>query len=201
MREWSKRNKEKVSAQRKARYAANPDPTRKRNAIWRASNPDKQKASNRRCYESRKEEIKARSRKWYADNKERGRKARKEWSAKNADKMTTYFREYYEAHKRDRQAYWRENRDRLLPSIKAAQHRRRARERQVLAIPFTVQQLESRLSVWGHRCWMCGKPGEHVDHVIAIARGGPHVLANLRPACARCNRRKNRKDWREFAKP
>lgn len=55
----------------------------------------------------------------------------------------------------------------------------------------TVTQVQQRFAVWGNACWMCGAPAEHIDHVIAIARGGSGWPANLRPACARCNIRKH----------
>ncbi len=40
---------------------------------------------------------------------------------------------------------------------------------------------------------MCGGPFEEVDHVKPIAKGGWHALANLRPACFRCNNQKSDK--------
>lgn len=64
-----------------------------------------------------------------------------------------------------------------------------ARRRNAPAITFTPAQLEQRLSMWPH-CWICRGPlGDrwHVDHVKPLAVGGWNCLANLRPACARCN--------------
>ncbi len=58
-------------------------------------------------------------------------------------------------------------------------------------IAFSPAELDQRLRYFGYRCWICSAPGEHVDHVKPIKAGGWHMLANLRPACARCNRRKN----------
>lgn len=29
------------------------------------------------------------------------------------------------------------------------------------------------------------------DHVKPLAKGGPHILANIRPACVSCNSRKH----------
>lgn len=58
--------------------------------------------------------------------------------------------------------------------------------------------LVARISVFGGMCAYCGVPWEHLDHVKPISRRGPHCLANLRPACASCNRHKlNRhpKEW------
>jgi 5-methylcytosine-specific restriction endonuclease McrA len=40
----------------------------------------------------------------------------------------------------------------------------------------------------GRTCWRCGGFATDIDHVVAIADGGTDSLANLRPACARCNR-------------
>lgn len=51
--------------------------------------------------------------------------------------------------------------------------------------------LAAKVAYWGDRCWMCHEPWNSLDHVKPLAAGGPHCLANLRPACMRCNRRKN----------
>lgn len=45
----------------------------------------------------------------------------------------------------------------------------------------------------GYVCGICGDAIEgdlHIDHVVPLARGGPHDLENLQPAHARCNLRK-----------
>lgn len=39
----------------------------------------------------------------------------------------------------------------------------------------------------GRSCWWCGRPAGTVDHVVPVVLGGKHELANLVPACARCN--------------
>ena len=40
---------------------------------------------------------------------------------------------------------------------------------------------------WGRSCWRCGAYAGTVDHVLPVALGGGHELANLRPCCRRCN--------------
>ena|SRR5712664_880068 len=70
--------------------------------------------------------------------------------------------------------------------------RRRARKVDA-AGSCSSEQLVARIAVFGWRCWMCGDPWEHIDHVIPLARGGTNWPANLRPACGRCNRRKHAK--------
>jgi 5-methylcytosine-specific restriction endonuclease McrA len=43
------------------------------------------------------------------------------------------------------------------------------------------------LEASGWRCSRCGGVATTADHVLALARGGSHDLANLRALCARCN--------------
>ncbi len=79
-----------------------------------------------------------------------------------------------------------------------AQQRRRARKRGSQVVRITQEQLAARLSVFDGLCAYCGAPHEHWDHVKPLELGGPHILSNLRPSCARCNLRKGRmpaKEW------
>jgi 5-methylcytosine-specific restriction endonuclease McrA len=39
----------------------------------------------------------------------------------------------------------------------------------------------------GRSCHWCGAYAGTVDHVTPVALGGSHELANLVPACSRCN--------------
>lgn len=75
---------------------------------------------------------------------------------------------------------------------KIYQGERRAHITRTYTVPFTATQMAARLAFYGYRCWMCGGPYEHLDHVKPIAAGGPHMLANLRPSCAKCNLSKGR---------
>ena len=48
-------------------------------------------------------------------------------------------------------------------------------------------------------CVYCGSTSKIVyDHFIPLAKGGPHVLGNLVPACQRCNSSKQDKDPKEW---
>jgi 5-methylcytosine-specific restriction endonuclease McrA len=78
--------------------------------------------------------------------------------------------------------------------VKERQHRRRARELEAPTIPFTPSQLRERLSVYDGVCWICKtRAGPEIDHVKPLSKGGWHCLANLRPICVPCNRRKSDK--------
>lgn len=55
---------------------------------------------------------------------------------------------------------------------------------------------ESILAEFGMTCHICRTPittrdDLQYDHVIPLARGGPHIFENIRPSHAGCNRRKN----------
>lgn len=43
-------------------------------------------------------------------------------------------------------------------------------------------------------CWVCGKHGSEIDHVIPRSLGGSDVRANLPVICSKCNKRRNRLD-------
>lgn len=65
--------------------------------------------------------------------------------------------------------------------------RRRARKRASQVVRVSGPDIARRMSYFGNRCWMCRGPFECIDHVKPLSKGGPHMLANLRPACAKCN--------------
>lgn len=46
---------------------------------------------------------------------------------------------------------------------------------------------EAVFAAYGRACWRCGAWAATVDHVVPVVLGGSHDLANLRPACGRCN--------------
>ncbi|WML63658.1 HNH endonuclease signature motif containing protein [Rhodococcus sp. AH-ZY2] len=106
-------------------------------------------------------------------------------------------REYRAANRHKMEAWRTANRDRILAYNRMYEPRMlelvKARQSTIKSrtVPFTVEQLTARLSYFGNRCWICSGEAEHLDHVKPIKSGGWHMLANLRPACARCNRRKS----------
>lgn len=73
------------------------------------------------------------------------------------------------------------------------ERRRRALKKLSETIGFIQPaQLTAKLAYWGNRCWMCRSHEDlQIDHVKPLAKGGAHVLANLRPACRPCNLRKS----------
>ncbi|WP_344236413.1 HNH endonuclease [Actinocorallia libanotica] len=40
------------------------------------------------------------------------------------------------------------------------------------------------------RCGYCGRPGDSIDHIVPVSRGGESTWENTVLACTRCNHRK-----------
>jgi 5-methylcytosine-specific restriction endonuclease McrA len=70
---------------------------------------------------------------------------------------------------------------------RAARHRRRSRQAGVPAVAFTPEQLQQRWLYFDNKCWVCRSAATATDHVKPLAKGGAHMLCNLRPICQPCN--------------
>jgi 5-methylcytosine-specific restriction endonuclease McrA len=73
---------------------------------------------------------------------------------------------------------------------------RRAHKARVPHAPYSRTEI---FAAYGGTCAYCGDPAEHLDHVVAISRGGADAAHNLLPACAPCNLSKGAKSLAEWA--
>jgi 5-methylcytosine-specific restriction endonuclease McrA len=128
---------------------------------------------------------------WYKDNRERKQAVSREWVRANRDQVLEYQRQWRKDNPDLVAETYRRWRQGNPEKVAEFARRRRARVHAASIVPFTAEQLNQRMAYWGFKCWMCSGPFEAVDHVKPLAKGGPHVLANLRPACNPCNRRKS----------
>lgn len=181
---------------------------------WVRAHPDSVRATNRRQYEQNREARRAYEVRWRAENHERVRannqRRRADPETRRADKERN--RQYYQANHERLIVAQRESGRRYYQRNKAASYARKqagrlanpgrdaeyARRRRALKLATAVAEispdlLAGKLAYWGHRCWMCGGEPEAWDHVKPLSKGGPHMLANLRPACRVCNSVKNAK--------
>jgi len=167
---------------------------------------EKKRARDRRYYAKNKEAVLARQKLWYAENYSTIATTKRAYYLANRDELLEKQRADVEGRRRRSaqhyakhgervrarlQKWTAENPERIKKSQLERDRRRRARVRSATVVPFTLDQLEQRLSMYA-RCWICGDPRwTDVDHVKPLAKGGPHMLANLRPACEACNSRKS----------
>lgn len=82
----------------------------------------------------------------------------------------------------------------------------------ITSLPFTREEFwQHALKLVGEGCIRCpycveiGRPANLIDltncvwdHVVPIARGGPHTLDNLRPCCQQCNTEKGKFSYEFF---
>jgi 5-methylcytosine-specific restriction endonuclease McrA len=123
-------------------------------------------------YEANKAVVKARQDAYRAANLPHLRAKDKDWRQNNVERD------------RARTSKWaKDNPERRSES----QQRRRARKAGSQVVRVTTVMLRERLRVFDGLCAYCRGPFEHWDHVKPLELGGPHILANLRPSCARCN--------------
>ena len=96
---------------------------------------------------------------------------------------------------------WRQRNPHLL---KATLVRRQALKAGVRVYEVTGRDLKRLIARFNGMCAYCReRPYEHLDHVLALSRGGRHAIGNLLPACAPCNLTKAAKllaEWR-FTRP
>lgn len=72
-------------------------------------------------------------------------------------------------------------------------HRRRARKNGTVR----AQEWRDKRKFYGGLCAYClSAPGVTMDHVVPLAKGGPHHIDNIVPACDSCNKRKGTQEWR-----
>tara|TARA_R110001606_G_scaffold297277_1_gene445029 strand:- start:3699 stop:4424 length:726 start_codon:yes stop_codon:yes gene_type:complete len=163
-----------------------------------------QRAAKSKVYrENNKEKIAARDLLHRQANRERLNEYAKEYAKtrtaqksaydrayreRNREKLSEYKRDNYERFREYNRAYLKQwavdNADRM----RSYGRTRRERERAAQTVAFTPGQLDARMAYFGNKCWICKVADfEHVDHVKPLAKGGSHMLSNLRPACARCN--------------
>ena len=118
------------------------------------------------------------------ENPEKYREATRRWAKENPEKIRVRQAAYRKAH----------------PELKrACESKRRAKKRNVsIGDEKEISKIYARAASKSPiRCYLCHKTvphgKRHVDHVIPLAKGGPHASSNLAIACAACNMSKHDK--------
>ncbi len=126
--------------------------------------------------------VKDRQKRYRATRTEHYREIHRQWRAR-----TPWTPEQIAA-SRERLARWNS----AHPDSKAIRENRR-RARKVGSInDFTEEQWIALKAAYRNRCVYCGKRPKKltIEHVIPLAKGGPHTISNIVPACWPCNKAK-----------
>lgn len=186
-REYRRQNSDKVRESARRRREANHEKILQQEREWRARNQEKCREKKKRYLERHRERLRE---VWRQDMRERRRQ--------NPERIRAIKRQSYQRHKDkvlERNRLWRlKNPEKFRKVVLTYSANRRARKQQAPGFA-TTAQIRARIEFYGGRCWMCGAPYEHIDHVKPLAAGGSNWPANLRPACSKCNLTKGA-EWR-----
>lgn len=194
---------------KKAYYAKNAEKIRAQTKAYYLEHSEERIAYQKSYARENVELLKEKRSSRYWNNREADLAQQRLYRQRNAEKLSRKWAEYRKSNSQKRAQYcadWR----RANPEKQAAAKRawkqanpelnrahealRRARLRSVPAIEFTVEQLAQRWAYYGDKCWICREEATATDHVKPIAKGGAHMLCNLRPICTPCNSSK-RDTW------
>lgn len=213
-RSWLSTNADKVRAYKRdsaeRTYKKDPEKFKKKSRARRCADPEKAKKIAAKSERKRWGKRKGYNKQWRKNNEKRVKQWRSarylyhrddelkknaQYCKKNAKRINANSARRYAKNPqffRDKVRQWqRVNPEKYRLILKVCTARRKNVRGQV-----TPEQLQARIDYYGGLCAYCREPFKHIDHVIAIARGGTAWPANLRPACKRCNLKKGAKSWR-----
>jgi 5-methylcytosine-specific restriction endonuclease McrA len=122
------------------------------------------------------------------------------WHEKNRSRDRAYAEENKERRKQQRREWDEKN-----PEARRVQsHNYRARKKRNGG-KITTEQMAEHRRKYGSKCAMCGcramnKRPMEIDHIVAVSKGGAHVLANIQFLCRACNARKSARHPIDFAR-
>lgn len=190
MREYVARNAERINAQKRARYRANPERVLEAQREYNA----RPAVRDRMCEYNRQYQV---------QNVERVAVQRAEYRTANRDAIRETGRRDYQAHKDERRAqglarYHRNpqatidrNRDwrRRNPDKVLAKNQRRRARRVGAHVEDVVTSVVFENA--GGLCGICGlavaRKDVTLDHITPLSRGGEHSYRNIQLAHRRCN--------------
>ena len=152
---------------------------------------DEEREAHRQAYYRRNADtIKTRARKWYTDNLEVARARGREYARAHAvEARARYDAWIADPENRARVNAWNRRYAKANP---AARQRLQARRRARLLGQF-VEDVDRAvvLANYSGLCGWCADPVDpadfHVDHIVALVRGGEHSYANTQPVHPACN--------------
>lgn len=176
-RAWHASNRESIHAHKRISYAKNPNPQRNKTKIYQETHKEQVQATKRAYYLANKESILGHNRAYYAENKEQSRAHSRAYYLANKEKAYARF------------VAWKKANPERMREIFA---RRRARKHGAIV---SKADYAAILAEFGMVCHICGQDIEFLDdlnfdHVIPLAKGGPHSAENIRPSHALCNQQK-----------
>jgi hypothetical protein len=167
---WSKGCRKCWAERKRKRRLENIEVARAKERAYQHRNREKINASSRASFARRKEKIKLR-------NKERKQANPEKFKVQSS---------------KAQKLYWKRHPERVL----LQNRRRHARKKGVLSKVITEQQIFDLHVKQRGRCAICRKliSKWHTDHIVPLAKDGPHEIKNIQLLCQPCNQKKYSSD-------
>ncbi len=171
---------------------------RERDHHYRVGHHEERAAYNRRYGHPRRkahrEEDNAYMRLYYKTHREKMAAYSHRWYEVHREENATRSHRWHETHREETVVWHRQWRQANSDKVRANSAKRRALKLRAFGTQYTTAaMIEARREYYGNRCYLCGDPGEAMDHVKPLTRGGAHLPVNMRPICRRCNGSKKNK--------
>lgn len=189
--EWRVRNAERISKERRAKYAANPEPYREFMRKRYLSDPAARCADSKKWRDKNPDKYKAMQRSYYVENAEAAKAAARDYHFANREKSLAGGRARSKVHyEKNKDLYYlRAAARRVMKSGSLGKLSRGIRKRLFLE--------------QDGRCVYCSVDlgrSAHLDHRVPLAKGGAHDDDNVQLLCSLCNLSKGSKMPDEFIK-
>jgi 5-methylcytosine-specific restriction endonuclease McrA len=174
----------------------NADYSREYLRKWKSENKDKVLIYRKRLIEKRGDALLQYWKQYYRANKNKW----KQWKAKNPEKKKLSDKKYRESHRDQKRQVWMAWYRKNPESVKRSHHKRRAL---ALANGGVLSKgiCGKLMALQKGKCAACRKSlklGCHLDHIVALSKGGKNIDINIQLLCPSCNSSKNNKDPIDF---
>lgn len=186
------KNRERVLERTHARYRGNPQVVLRQCSEWRKNHLDQARET---------------ARKWAAENRDERRKCCRDWYHRNLESQRERsrkkaLRERIQNPEKIRARNLRWSRNNPARVIQNHSKRMALLKKSARNVKLISAWMVSTRKKTGIHCYYCETPihGKAIrfDHIVPVAKGGPHAIENLCCSCHPCNSSKHAKrvsDW------